>query len=33
MLTGLLGLVFTAEEGAEEEEEKMQNGKDRGKGS
>lgn len=32
-VTGLLGLVFTAGEGAEEEEEKMQNGKDRAKGS
>lgn len=30
-VTGLL--VFPAEEGAEEEEEKMQSGKDRGKGS
>lgn len=32
-VTGHLGLVFLGEEGAEEEEEKMQNGKDRGKGS
>lgn len=32
-VTSLLALVFPAEEGAEEEEEKMQSGKDRGKGS